>query len=42
VGGPDKNDNFVDDRTDYIQNEVALDYNAGFQTAVAALIMLGY
>jgi endoglucanase len=37
VGGPDRQDNFVDDRTDYIQNEVATDYNAGFQSAVAAL-----
>lgn len=37
VGGPDKNDNFKDDRKDYIQNEVATDYNAGFQSAVAGL-----
>jgi hypothetical protein len=42
VGGPDKHDKYVDDRTDYIQNEVAMDYNAGFQTAVAAFITLGY
>jgi hypothetical protein len=42
VGGPDANDNYVDDRRDYVQNEVATDYNAGFQSAVAGLIMLGY
>jgi len=42
VGGPDENDNYVDDRTDYIQNEVATDYNAGFQSAVAALIQLNF
>ena len=37
VGGPDKYDNYKDDRNDYIMNEVATDYNAGFQSAVAAL-----
>ena len=42
VGGPDENDNYVDRRQDYIQNEVATDYNAGFQSAVAALIRLGF
>ena len=42
VGGPDENDNYVDDRNDYIHNEVACDYNAGFQSAVAALVTLGY
>jgi hypothetical protein len=35
VGGPDNNDNYEDKRTDYIKNEVACDYNAGFQTAAA-------
>lgn len=35
VGGPDQNDVFINDRTDYIHNEVATDYNAGFQSAVA-------
>ena len=35
VGGPDQNDNFWNDRKDYIMNEVATDYNAGFQSAVA-------
>jgi hypothetical protein len=42
VGGPDKHDNYVDDRSDYVQNEVATDYNAGFQAAVAAFVKLGY
>ena len=42
VGGPDENDNYVDDRTDYVHNEVATDYNAGFQSALAALITLGF
>nr|AGS32241.1 endo-beta-1,4-glucanase [Coptotermes gestroi] len=41
VGGPDQNDNYEDDRSDYISNEVATDYNAGFQSAVAALVTLG-
>ena len=39
VGGPaspDDND-YVDDRTDYIRNEVALDYNAGFTGALARM-----
>ena len=35
VGGPDKNDEYKDDRTDFIKNEMATDYNAGFQSAVA-------
>lgn len=39
VGGPfAPNDrSYVDDRTNYIANEVALDYNAGFTGALAAL-----
>ena len=32
-----ENDNYKDSRQDYIMNEVATDYNAGFQSAVAAL-----
>ena len=42
VGGPDKNDHYNDDRSNYVQNEVALDYNAGFQSAVAGLVTLGF
>ncbi|XP_006826094.2 endoglucanase E-4-like [Saccoglossus kowalevskii] len=38
VGGPDINDNFVDDRTDFRSNEVACDFNAGFQSALAGIV----
>jgi len=37
VGGPDAQDNYVDDRNDYVKNEVATDYNAAFQSALAGL-----
>jgi hypothetical protein len=39
VGGPSApNDNaYTDDRTNYITNEVALDYNAGFTGALARM-----
>lgn len=37
VGGPDGNDNHNDSTGDYEQNEVALDYNAGFTGALAGL-----
>ncbi len=41
VGGPGSpNDEYVDDRGDYIANEVACDYNAGFTGALARLITL--
>jgi len=40
VGGPDASGNYADVRTDYIKNEVATDYNAGFQSAVAGLLTL--
>lgn len=40
VGGPkDTNDTYEDDRNDYIGNEVALDYNAGFVGALAGLYL---
>ncbi|KAG8806506.1 hypothetical protein FRC19_007223 [Serendipita sp. 401] len=35
VGGPDKNDDFWDERRDWVQTEVALDYNAPLLTLVA-------
>ena len=35
VGGPDNGDGYKDQRSNYVSNEVANDYNAGFQTAVA-------
>ena len=31
VGGPDISDRYYDDRKNYKQSEVALDYNAAFQ-----------
>lgn len=37
VGGPGRNDDYTDDRSNYVNNEVACDYNAGFTSAVAAL-----
>lgn len=37
VGGPNGQDQYTDDRKDYVSNEVACDYNAGFQSAVAGL-----
>lgn len=38
VGGPGtNNDAYVDSRTDYVANEVALDYNAAFTGALARL-----
>lgn len=38
VGGPDVNGDWTDSRSNYQQNEVAMDYNAGFQATVAGLI----
>mmetsp|Transcript_82490 Transcript_82490/g.233337 ORF Transcript_82490/g.233337 Transcript_82490/m.233337 type:complete len:189 (+) Transcript_82490:810-1376(+) len=37
VGGPGSNDDYDDDRTNYYNNEVATDYNAAFQSAIASL-----
>nr|XP_039252311.1 uncharacterized protein LOC120329657 [Styela clava] len=37
VGGPDKNGLFNDKRDEHQQNQVACNYNAGFQSAVAGL-----
>jgi hypothetical protein len=38
VGGPDAKDIFVDKRLEYHYTEVALDYNVGLTTALAAMI----
>ncbi|MEJ6951302.1 glycoside hydrolase family 9 protein [Natronospora cellulosivora (SeqCode)] len=38
VGGPDLEDNYIDDVNQYQYTEVAIDYNAGFVGAVAGLI----
>ena len=41
VGGPsDRWDNWQDDRNDFAANEVATDYNAGFQSAIAGIIQM--
>ncbi|OXA46991.1 endoglucanase E-4 [Folsomia candida] len=37
VGGPGPNDEYIDVRNDAVRNEVAVDYNAGFQGVVASL-----
>jgi len=37
VGGPDASGNYKDDRGDYVHNEVATDYNSGFQGALAGI-----
>ena len=37
VGGPDQNDRYEDRRSDYMRNEVAIDYNAAFTGALAHL-----
>lgn len=37
VGGPQGDTGYAEDRGDYVQNEVATDYNSGFTSAVAAL-----
>ena len=40
VGGPDASGSYSDLRSDSVRNEVATDYNAGFQSAVAGLVSL--
>ncbi|KAK7490901.1 hypothetical protein BaRGS_00017773 [Batillaria attramentaria] len=37
VGGPDQSGNYKDDREDYVMNEVAIDYNSGFHSALAGI-----
>ena len=37
VGGPDASDNYTDEVSNYNNNEVACDYNAGFTGALAAM-----
>lgn len=39
VGGPAKNDSFADQRLDWAQTEVALDYNACYQGVLAYQVM---
>jgi len=38
VGGPGSNDAYTDDRGNYVNNEVATDYNAGFSGVLAKLV----
>jgi endoglucanase len=38
VGGPAKDDAYVDSRQDFVMNEVACDYNAGFAGALARMV----
>jgi hypothetical protein len=37
VGGPDEQDNWVDDRADYVKNEVGVGYNSAFTGALAKM-----
>jgi hypothetical protein len=37
VGGPDSSDDYTDSISDYVSNEVACDYNAGFTGALACM-----
>ncbi len=37
VGGPDASDNYTDEVSNYVTNEVACDYNAGFTGLLAAM-----
>jgi len=37
VGGPDATGSYADDREDYKMNEVAIDYNSGYQSALAGI-----
>ncbi|WP_440119700.1 glycoside hydrolase family 9 protein [Paenibacillus sp. QZ-Y1] len=40
VGGPDASDAYTDSISDYVSNEVATDYNAGFTGALAKMNLL--
>lgn len=33
-------DQYIDDREDYVQNEVTIDYNAAYQSSIAELCRL--
>ncbi|KAF6252704.1 endo-beta-1,4-glucanase [Scenedesmus sp. NREL 46B-D3] len=41
VGGPGPDDSYLDARHNYVQNEVAIDYSAGFTGVMAALLASG-
>lgn len=38
VGGPNNDDSYADERSNYVNNEVATDYNAGFSGALAKMV----
>lgn len=38
VGGPGNDDTYTDDRSNYVNNEVACDYNAGFSGLLSKLV----
>lgn len=40
VGGPNASDAYVDEIGNYVTNEVATDYNAGFTSAIAKMVSL--
>jgi len=40
VGGPGLNDSYTDNISDYVSNEVATDYNAGFTGALSKMMLL--
>jgi len=40
VGGPSRTDTYTDSISDYVSNEVATDYNAGFTGALAKMMIL--
>ncbi|XP_005099315.1 endoglucanase E-4 isoform X2 [Aplysia californica] len=40
VGGPNADDSYTDTRGDYVHNEVATDYNCGFQGSLAGILHL--
>ncbi|KAJ8897415.1 hypothetical protein PR048_002761 [Dryococelus australis] len=42
VGGPNKEDQFADNRTEWRHSEVGCDYNACFQSMLAHFVELGY
>jgi hypothetical protein len=39
VGGPGRDDGYRDERHNFVNNEVATDYNAGFTSALARLVL---
>lgn len=40
MGGPDRDDEYIDARDDFIHNEVGCEYNGGFQSAIAGIWLI--